>query len=97
MPDYNDLATTYVTTATLGNETTTATRNMNDYLYIDNNYTWNPAFNTTCLDIKTDYIKRDELNWKMDELARKIYKVIKESARLDIDEDDFIRMLQDVN
>lgn len=97
MPDYNDLITTYATTATIGNETTTAPRNLNDYLYIDNNYTWNPAFNTTYVDIKTDYIKRDELNWKMDELARKIYKVIKESARLDIDEDDFIRMLQDVN
>ena len=105
MPDYNDLATTYATTTTVGTyetttpDTATATvaRNTNGYLYIDNNYNWNPVLNAACLDINTDYIKRIELDWKLDELARKIYKVIKESARLDIDEDDFIRMLQDAN
>ena len=41
------------------------------------------------------YVKESELNCKFEELIKKIYNIIKDSTRLDISEEDFIKLLQE--
>lgn len=42
-----------------------------------------------------EYVKERELDFRLDDLVRKIYRIIKDTARLDISEEDFIKLIQD--
>ena len=52
-----------------------------------------PKWNTECCIDR--YIQQSELDRKMEELIIKIYRTIKDTARLDISEDDFMRLVKE--
>ena len=41
------------------------------------------------------YVKRSELNMIIDDFTRRIYKVLKETNKIDIDENEFIMLLKE--
>jgi len=61
--------------------------------YTTTAYTIDTNWNKNFYGIDT-YVKESELDCKMEELIRKIYNAIKETARLDIDENDFVKIIQ---